>query len=83
MSYEERMERIEARHEALAQAVEILAGVQKKTEQFVQVLFESQAKVNDAQEVADCKMAQMMDAIGRLANIAVSRDERLDRLEGQ
>jgi flagellar biosynthesis/type III secretory pathway chaperone len=41
MSFDERLERIAERHEALAQAVEIVAGMQQKNETLLTHVIES------------------------------------------
>jgi uncharacterized membrane protein YccC len=76
MTPEERFERIEQtmtriaeRQEALAQTVEIIAGMQRVNE-------ERFAR-------SDERLAQLMDTMNRLANIVVAHEQRLDDLENR
>jgi prefoldin subunit 5 len=57
MNIEESLEKLAERHEALTQAVDLLAGMLQENER---------------------RMAQVLDAINRLANIAEAHDVRLD-----
>jgi prefoldin subunit 5 len=60
MNIEESLEKLAERHEALTQAVDLLAGMLQENER---------------------RMAQVLDAINRLANIAEAHDVRLDDQE--
>jgi uncharacterized protein YfaS (alpha-2-macroglobulin family) len=67
MTFEERIDRLTERHEAMAQSLELLtADVRQVTA--------------DVKELTK-KQAAMMDAITRLAHIAAIQDERIERLE--
>ena len=66
MTFEERLDRLAERHEALTQTVELAAGMQRDNEKL--------HKQNEQ------RVAQMMDAVTRLANIAAEHDERLEDL---
>ena len=57
MTIDERLEKLAERHEALTQAVDLLAEMLQQNER---------------------RMAQVLDAINRLANIAEAHDVRLD-----
>lgn len=57
MTIDERLEKLAERHEALTQAVDLLAAMLQENER---------------------RMAQVLDAINRLANIAEAHDVRLD-----
>jgi len=57
MTVDERLEKLTERHEALTQAVDLLAAMLQQNER---------------------RMAQVLDAINRLANIAEAHDVRLD-----
>ena len=57
MTLDERLEKLADRHEALTQAVELLASMYQQNER---------------------RLAQVLDAINRLANIAEAHDVRLD-----
>jgi len=60
MHIDERLEKLAERHEALTQAVDLLAAMLQENER---------------------RMAQVLDAINRLANIAEAHDVRLDDQE--
>lgn len=57
MTIDDRLEKLAERHEALTQAVDLLAAMLQENER---------------------RMAQVLDAINRLANIAEAHDVRLD-----
>jgi hypothetical protein len=57
MTIDERLEKLTERHEALTQAVDLLAAMYQQNER---------------------RLAQVLDAINRLANIAEAHDVRLD-----
>jgi len=57
MTIDERLEKLAERHDALTQAVDLLAAMLQENER---------------------RMAQVLDAINRLANIAEAHDVRLD-----
>ena len=64
MTIDERLEALAARHEALAQTVEIIAGMQRENEgRFGQVTRNFEI---------------VLDSIKRLENIAASHEQRLD-----
>ncbi len=67
MTFEERIDKLTDRHEALTQTVEIIAGMQRDNEGRM-------AKIED-------KMAQLTETMNRLANIVIVHDQRLDDLE--
>ena len=69
MTIEERLEKLTERHEALAQSLELIAGMQKSNERRF--------------EETDRRLGQVLEAITQLANIAESHGHRLDRQEGQ
>ena len=60
MTIDERLEKLTERHEALTQAVDLLAAMYQQNER---------------------RLAQVLDAINRLANIAEAHDVRLDDQE--
>ena len=67
MTIDERLEALAARHEALAQMVEIIAGMQRENEgRFGQVTRNFEI---------------VLESIKRLENIAASHEQRLDDLE--
>jgi hypothetical protein len=68
MNFEESLEKLKERHEALTQTVEIIAGMQKDNERrFAET---------------DRRIGQVLEAITQLGHIAASHDHRLDNLEG-
>jgi prefoldin subunit 5 len=74
MTFEERIDRLTERHEAMAQSLELLtADVRQVTAEVRQV-------TADVKELTK-NQAAMMDAITRLAHIAAIQDERIERLE--
>lgn len=90
MNFDERLEKLATRHEALAQTVEFIAGMQLRTEKVLVALAEAQVKTENAMAELQHGMAELrngmvgvQDAIQRLARIAESHEQRLDRLEGE
>ena len=82
---EETDRRIQQRHEALAQTVELLAGMHRDGERRQE---EAERRQEEAERRYEKRFAELtthaiqaMDAITRLANIAASHDARIDRLE--
>jgi|HubBroStandDraft_1064217.scaffolds.fasta_scaffold688539_2 prefoldin subunit 5 len=67
MTFEERIDRLTERHEAMAQSLELLTADVRQVTADVKELTKNQAA--------------MMDAITRLAHIAAIQDERIERLE--
>jgi hypothetical protein len=71
MNFEEGLEKLKERHEALTQTVEIIAAMQKDNER--------RAAASAAE--FDRRMGQVLEAITQLSHIAESHDHRLDNLE--
>ena len=69
---------IEQKLEALTQTVELLARMHLDNEKLFR---EHQAEYRDRSIRTDERMAHLMDAMTRLANIAEAHEERLDDLE--
>jgi hypothetical protein len=69
MNIDERLEKLTERHEALTQAVEIIAGMQRENER----------QIGDVTS----RLGQVVDAIGRLARIAEIHEQRLDDLDSK
>ena len=71
MTIDERLEKLTERHEALAQTVEIIVGMQRVNEEMFHAV------------TADLtgRMATLTDTMNRLANIVISHEERIDDLE--
>ena len=71
--------RIQDRHEALAETVELLMGMQRESER----LFQENNRANRQQfELIRGNFEVVLDSIKRLENIALAHEERLDDLEG-
>ena len=68
MDFEDRMNRIAERHEALAQAVELLAYRQQKNEEIL--------------EKNQLLMAHVLESVDSLARIAQMHERRISDLEG-
>ena len=69
---------IDERIEALAQTVELLARMQIDNEKRYAERF---AEIDEPFRQNEQRMAQVLDAINRLANIAEAHDVRLDNQE--
>ncbi len=78
MNFEEGLEKLKERHEALTQTVEIIAAMQKDNERRAA---EGSAEFNRRSAEFDRRMGQVLEAITQLGHIAESRDHRLDHLE--
>lgn len=74
MTFEERLDRIAEKHEALAQTVEILAGMQKDNEKKFSELGDYIRRVDEQLAATDAK-------IDRLADFINDHEERLNDLE--
>jgi hypothetical protein len=68
VDFEDRMNRIAERHEALAQAVELLAYRQQKNEEIL--------------EKNQLLMAHVLESVDSLARIAQMHERRISDLEG-
>jgi hypothetical protein len=68
------LERLTERHEALTQTVELIAGMQRENETSIGGLIQAQRK-------NETLLAQVIEAVNSLANIAASHERRLDHLE--
>ena len=76
MTIDERLEKLTARHEALAQTVELIVGMQRDNEQRFRENEQRFSLVTRNFEV-------VLDSIKRLERIAVAHEQRLDDLESQ
>jgi uncharacterized protein YjgD (DUF1641 family) len=91
MTIDERLEKLAERHEALAQAMELNASLQRDHDQRIRQAIEALASLQSeherrtdrAMEKLIASQSGMMDAITRLANIVADHDIRLDNLEGR
>jgi hypothetical protein len=94
MTIDERLEKLTERHEALAQAMELNAGLQRDHDQRMRQAIEALASLQAANERRidklaglhadnERRMGGMMDAITRLSNVVADHDIRLDNLEGR
>ena len=78
MNFEESMERLKERHEALSQSVEMLLASQRQTER----LMAEQAARTDRQ-IAETghQIRELLQFINQLAHVAESHERRLDDLD--
>ena len=67
MNFEERLDRLVERHEAITQSVELIAHLQQKNEETL--------------EKNQVLMAQVMESINSLARIAHAHEQRISKLE--
>ena len=85
--FDQRLDRIAERHEALAQTVEIIAGMQRASEarydENLARYDERLARHDDLFAKNEVRLGQLMDTMNRLANIVVAHDQRLDNLENR
>ena len=88
--FDRRLDRIAERHEALAQTVEIIAGMQRASEERLARYDENLARYDERFARYDelfakneVRLGQLMDTMNRLANIVVAHDQRLDNLENR
>jgi hypothetical protein len=77
-AFEEADRRIQQRHEALAQTVELLVSMHRDAERRQE---DAERRYQEGFAELRTHAIQAMDAITRLANIAASHDARLDGLE--
>ena len=75
MTIDERLERLVDRHEALAQSVELLVSAQLQNER----LHEKNEKLQQKNEVV---MANLMESVNSLANVARIHERRITDIEG-
>jgi len=78
MTLDERFEKLAERHEALAQSLEFMAGMQRDHEQRMRQAIETLTSLHADNEH---RMARMMEAIGRLSRIAANHEDRISDLE--
>jgi hypothetical protein len=74
MTFEERLDRLVERHEALTQSVELIAHLQQKNEE---TLEKNQVLMGKNQVL----MAQVIESIHGLSRIAHAHDQRISDLE--
>jgi hypothetical protein len=75
MNFEERIEALTARHEALAQSLEVIGHMQFENEK---AIAKTEENINALAKIA----GTALDSIKRLERIAVAHEERIDDLEG-
>ena len=94
--WRERMKRLEERHEALTQTVEIIASMQRENEVQISRLVAAQDRLTVSQDrltasqdwltTSQAKneilLAQVIESIDSLARVARSHEQRLAGLEG-
>jgi len=71
MNFEERMDRLVERHEALSQSLEIIAGMQQANERAIAKLGEQMDKLGE-------KLDRLAEVVTNLVQIAMSHERRLD-----
>ena len=81
--WRERMKRLEERHEALTQTVEIIAGMQRENEVQISRLVAAQDRLTASQAKNEILLAQVIENIDALARVALSPEQRLAGLEGR
>jgi iron-sulfur cluster repair protein YtfE (RIC family) len=85
MTIDERLEKLTERHEALAQAMELNASLQRdhdqRMRQAIEALSQGVEALASLHADNERRMGGMMDAITRLGNIVADHDIRLDNLE--
>jgi hypothetical protein len=74
MTFEESMDRLKDRHEALTQSVELLFHAQDRHDKQLDRLEQMQAK-------NETIMAQLMETVGSLARIAQAHENRISGLD--
>ena len=79
MTIDERLEKLAERHEALAQAVEIIAGMQRANEEAIGKMV---AENRERDRKWDERFGQVLEGIARLLHIAEIHEQRLDDLQG-
>ena len=78
MTFEERLDRLTERHEALTQSLELLAGMQRDNERRHAELTE---ETNRRFEETNRQIADVLQFINQLAHVAEAHERRLDRLD--
>jgi predicted nucleic acid-binding Zn-ribbon protein len=73
------LEELSAKHAALAETVQILAGMQVKTEEMAQ---QTQREVQQTQRDIQRLTTTMNSAFTRFARILDNHEDRIERLEG-
>jgi hypothetical protein len=85
MTIDERIEKLTERHEALAQAMELNASLQRdhdqRTRQAIEALNQAVETLAGLHADNERRMGGMMEAMTRLGNIVADHDIRLDNLE--
>jgi len=79
VTIDERLEKLAERHEALAQAVEITAGMQRANEEAIGKMV---AENRERDRKWDERFGQVLEGIARLLHIAEIHEQRLDDLQG-
>lgn len=74
MTVDERLEKLVERHEALAQSVELLVAENRQ-------MAEENKRMAEENKKRDLRLADLMEAVTRLANVAEIHERRIDPLE--
>jgi hypothetical protein len=84
MSNDERLDRLDARVDALTQSVELLATLHRDLEKETAAKFaEVAAKSQQTEALIAQRFAETLGFINRLAHIAEAHEQRIDNLESQ
>ena len=80
MTFEERMDRLTERHEALAQSLELVAAMQRENERRI-----AELAAENREGFAEMRkgFAETLQFINQLARVAEAHEHRWDSLEGQ
>jgi outer membrane murein-binding lipoprotein Lpp len=82
MTPEERWEKIEEKHAALAESVEILAGMQDAADaRLIQLTGNVNRLTVHVNKIAT-NVSKLVDTVAQLAGLVRSHEERINRLEG-
>jgi hypothetical protein len=74
MSFEESLEKLKQRHEALTQSVELLVAENRRVS-------EENRQMAEENKKRDRRLAELMDAVTRLVHVAEIHEQRIERLE--
>ena len=90
LTIDERLQHLTERHQALTQTVELLASMHQDTERQIQKLVEQGErhgeqlrKLTDLQESTHVLLANVVESVQTLADIAQNREHRLGGLESR
>jgi hypothetical protein len=79
VTFEESLERLRERHEALTQTVELIAADNRQFAIENRKMFEEIARENRQR---DKRLGEIMEGLARLVHVAEIHEQRIERLEG-